>query len=41
MTAGTHRWAHEIKLRESNNVSVYNEVSTRLKVVSEISSVHN
>jgi hypothetical protein len=27
MTVGAHRGAHEIKLRESNDVSIYNKVS--------------
>jgi hypothetical protein len=41
MTVGAHRGAHEIELRESNDVSIYNQVSTQLKVISGISSVHN
>jgi hypothetical protein len=41
MTIGAYRGAHEIKLRESNGVSIYNQVFARLKVVSGISSVHN
>jgi hypothetical protein len=41
MTIGAHYGAHEIKLHESNGISIYNQVSTRLKVVSQISSVHN
>jgi hypothetical protein len=36
---GAHRGAHEIKLCESNVGSIYNQVSSRLKVVSGISSV--
>jgi hypothetical protein len=39
MTVGAHRGAHEIKLHESNGVSIYNEVSSRLNVVSRISLV--
>jgi hypothetical protein len=41
MTVGAHRGAHEIKLRESNGVLVYNQVSAWLKVVFEISSDRN
>jgi hypothetical protein len=41
MTVGTHRGAHEIKLRESNGVLIYDQVPTWLKVVSMISSIHN
>jgi hypothetical protein len=41
MTVGAHRGAHEIKLRENNGVSIYNQVSIRLKVVNGIISVHN
>jgi hypothetical protein len=36
-TVGAHRGAHEIKLRDSNSISIYNQVSSWLKVVSEIS----
>jgi hypothetical protein len=41
MTVGTHHGAHEIKLHESNGISVYNQVFAWLKVVSGIFSVHN
>jgi hypothetical protein len=41
MTVGAHRGAHEIKLHESNDISIYNQVSAQLKVVSVISSIHN
>jgi hypothetical protein len=34
---GAQFGAHEIKLHESNGVSIYNQVSFRLKVVSRIS----
>jgi hypothetical protein len=37
MTVGAHHGAHEIKLRESNVVSIYNQVSSRLQVVSRLS----
>jgi hypothetical protein len=30
---GAHHGAHEIKLRESNDISIYNQVSSRLQVV--------
>jgi hypothetical protein len=33
--------AHEMNLCVSNDVSIYNHVSTHFKVVSGISSVHN
>jgi hypothetical protein len=38
---GAQCGAHEIKLHESNGVSIYNQVSFRLKVVSRISWVYN
>jgi hypothetical protein len=41
MTIGAHRGAHEIILCESNGVSIYNQVSSWLKVVSRISQVFN
>jgi hypothetical protein len=41
MIVGTHREAHKIKLRESNGVSIYNQVSAQLNVVSGISLVYN
>jgi hypothetical protein len=41
MTVGAHRGAHEIKLRESNGVSIDNKVSSQLEVVPGISSLHN
>jgi hypothetical protein len=31
LTVGTHRGAHEIKLHESNGVSINNQVSYRLR----------
>jgi hypothetical protein len=40
-TIGTHHGAHEIKICESNGVSIYNQVSSRLIVVSRISPVYN
>jgi hypothetical protein len=39
MIVGAHRGAHEIKLSESNDVSIYKQVSSQRKVVSRISSV--
>jgi hypothetical protein len=36
-TISAHHGAHEIKLHETNGVSIYEQVSSRLKVVSEIS----
>jgi hypothetical protein len=39
MTVGTHCGAHEISLHESNGISIYNRVSSRLKVVFGISLV--
>jgi hypothetical protein len=39
MTVGTHHAAYEIKLHEDNGVSNYNQVSSRLKVVSRFSQV--
>jgi hypothetical protein len=41
MTVGACCGTHEIKLRESNGVSIYNQVSSWLKVVSGISLVYN
>jgi hypothetical protein len=41
MIVGTHHGAHEIKLHESNGVSVYNQFSAQLNVASRISSIHN
>jgi hypothetical protein len=38
-TVGAHHGAHEIKLRESNNVSINNQVSSWLQVVSRFSWV--
>jgi hypothetical protein len=37
MTVDAHRGAHEIKLRESNDVSIGNQVSSQLEVDSGIS----
>jgi hypothetical protein len=34
---GSHCGAHEIKLRENNDVSIYNYVPSRLQVVSGFS----
>jgi hypothetical protein len=36
-TVDAHRGAHEIKLRENNDVSIYNQFSSRLQVVSRFS----
>jgi hypothetical protein len=33
MAVGSHYGAHEIKLRENNGVSIYNQVSPWLQVV--------
>jgi hypothetical protein len=41
MTVGAHRGAHEIKHHEGNGISIDNQVSSRLEVGSEISSLHN
>jgi hypothetical protein len=41
MTVGAHRGAHDIKLCEDNGVSIYNQVSSQLKVVSGFSRVFN
>jgi hypothetical protein len=38
-TVGTHRGAHEIKLHENNDIPIYNQVSSRLQVVSGFSRV--
>jgi hypothetical protein len=37
MIVGAHCGAHEIKLCESNDVSIYEQVSSRLKVISRVS----
>jgi hypothetical protein len=39
MIVGTHRGAHEIKLHENNGISFYNQVPSRLQVVSGLSCV--
>jgi hypothetical protein len=36
MIVGAHHGAHEIKLHESNGISIYDNVSSHLKVVSGI-----
>jgi hypothetical protein len=41
MIVGAHHGSNEIKLYESNGILIYNQVSAHLKVVPEISLVHN
>jgi hypothetical protein len=41
MTVGVHCGAHEIKLRESNDVSIDNQVSSWLELGYGISSLHS
>jgi hypothetical protein len=38
---GAHRGAYEIKLRESNGVLIYNQVSSRFELVLALSRVQN
>jgi hypothetical protein len=41
MTIGAHHGAHEIKLRESIGVSIFDQVSSQFKVVFGVSRVFN
>jgi hypothetical protein len=40
MIVGAHREAHEIRLREIDDILIYNQVSSQLKVSPYIPSCH-